>query len=172
MLIMALTGFWLVLAAGAAAAPVMANDDCLVCHADNTLTTTNAAGRPLSLFVDQTRLAASVHRTNTCVSCHTDITATHPDDNRPVTPVNCAICHPRQTASYGASVHGLAVKAGDETAATCQDCHDSHDILPPDFTRFATVFFTAGGNLRTMSRSGGCGLGEKRPWQGGGGRQS
>jgi formate dehydrogenase gamma subunit len=131
MLIMALNGFWLFLAAGAAAAPVMANDDCLVCHGDNTLTTTNAAGRPLSLFVDLTRLAASVHRTNTCVSCHTDITATHPDDNRPVTPVNCAICHSRQTASYGASVHGLAIKAGDETAATCQDCHDSHDVLPP-----------------------------------------
>jgi formate dehydrogenase gamma subunit len=158
MLIMALTGFWLVLAAGAAAAPVMANDDCLVCHADNTLTTTNAAGRPLSLFVDQTRLAASVHRTNTCVSCHTDITATHPDDNRPVTPVNCAICHPRQTASYGASVHGLAVKAGDETAATCLDCHDSHDILPPD-SSVSPLYFS-----RQAETCGQCHVQEAADW--------
>ena len=131
MLKMALTGLWLMLAAGAAAAPAMSDDDCLVCHADNTLTTTNAAGRQISLFVDKARLAASVHRTNSCVSCHADITAAHPDDNRPVLPVNCAVCHPRQTASYGASVHGLALKAGDQTAATCQDCHDAHNILPP-----------------------------------------
>jgi formate dehydrogenase gamma subunit len=128
---MALTGLWLVLAVGAMAAPVMSDDDCLVCHADSTLTTTNAAGRQISLFVDKARLAASVHKTNSCVSCHTDIAATHPDDNRPVQPVNCAVCHPRQTASYGTSVHGLALKAGDKTTATCQDCHDSHDILPP-----------------------------------------
>ena len=71
----ALTGFWLLLAAGAAAAPAMSDDDCLVCHADNTLTATNAAGRAISLFVDKARLAASVHKTNSCVSCHTDITA-------------------------------------------------------------------------------------------------
>ena len=71
----------------------MSDNDCLVCHADNTLTTTNAAGRAISLFVDEARLAASVHKTNSCVSCHTDITAEHPDDNRPVAPVNCARCH-------------------------------------------------------------------------------
>jgi formate dehydrogenase gamma subunit len=127
----ALTGLWLVAAAGAAAAPVMSDDDCLVCHADNTLTMTNAAGREISLFVDKARLAASVHATNSCVSCHTDITATHPDDNRPVPPVNCARCHEPQGESYGASVHGLARKAGHEDAATCVDCHGSHDILPP-----------------------------------------
>ena len=158
MLTMALTGFWLVLAAGAAAAPVMSDDDCLVCHTDNTLTTTNAAGRPLSLFVDPTRLAASVHRTNTCVSCHTDITATHPDDHRPVTPVNCAICHPRQTASYGASVHGLAVKAGDETAATCQDCHDSHDMLPPS-SAASPLYFS-----RQAETCGQCHVQEAADW--------
>lgn len=128
--IIALTGLWLALATGALAAPAMQDSDCLACHSDKTLTTKNAAGREISLFVDQARLAASVHKTNSCASCHTDITPTHPDDNRPVQPVNCAICHAQQTASYGASVHGLAVKAGDKTAATCQDCHDSHDILP------------------------------------------
>ena len=45
-------------------------------------------------------------------------------------PVNCVLCHEKATASYCASVHGLAVKAGRIGAATCQDCHDSHDILP------------------------------------------
>ncbi len=109
----------------------MSNNDCLVCHADNTLTATNAAGRAISLFVDEAKFAASVHKTNSCVSCHTDITAGHPDDNRPVAAVNCAQCHEEQGESYGASVHGLARQAGHENAATCVDCHGSHDILPP-----------------------------------------
>jgi formate dehydrogenase gamma subunit len=126
----AVTGLWLVFAAGVMAAPAMSDDDCLVCHADKTLMTTNAAGREISLFVDQAKFAASVHATNGCVSCHTGITASHPD-NRPVPSVNCALCHEQQGESYGASVHGLARKAGHEDVATCVDCHGSHDILPP-----------------------------------------
>src|ERR1700690_2193903 len=103
------------------------NSDCLDCHSDQTLAITNAAGKRVSLFLDAARLAASAHRTNTCVSCHADATVKHPDDNVPLQPVNCAGCHERQTESYNASVHGQALKAGHLDAATCQDCHDSHE---------------------------------------------
>jgi len=106
------------------------DSDCLDCHSDNTLYRTNAAGKAISLFVDKAKLAASAHGTNSCVSCHADATAAHPDDNKILQPVNCASCHPRQTQSYGASVHGLALKSGEADAATCQDCHDSHEVLP------------------------------------------
>ena len=123
----------LALTRGAAgAAPPLKDSDCLDCHSDKTLSATNAAGKEVSLFVDKARLAASAHKTNTCASCHADITSKHPDDNRTVQAVRCAACHERQTESYGASVHGLALKAGRTDAATCQDCHDSHDVLPPD----------------------------------------
>jgi formate dehydrogenase gamma subunit len=154
----ALTWLWLALAVGAMAAPAMSDDDCLVCHADKTLTTTNAAGREISLFVDESRLTASVHRTNSCISCHTDVTATHPDDNRPVQPVNCGICHPQQTASYGISVHGMALKAGDKTAATCQDCHDSHNILPPT-SPISPLYFS-----RQAETCGQCHVQEAADW--------
>ena len=87
--------------------------------------------KKLSLFVDAAKLASSAHKTNTCVSCHADLTARHPDDNLPAKPVTCRVCHERQTDSYGASVHGLALKAGREGAATCQGCHDAHAVLPP-----------------------------------------
>jgi cytochrome b subunit of formate dehydrogenase len=113
------------------AAPPLRDSDCLDCHADQALTFTNASGKSISLYVDRARLAASVHRTNSCVSCHADVTARHPDDNRAVQPVQCVRCHERQTESYGASVHGQALKAGRADSATCQDCHDSHDVLPP-----------------------------------------
>jgi formate dehydrogenase gamma subunit len=111
------------------AAPLR-DSDCLDCHGDNTLVETNSAGKTISLFVDAARLAASAHNTNSCVSCHTDATANHPDDNITLKPVNCAICHERETESYNASVHGLARKAGHHDAATCQDCHDSHQVIP------------------------------------------
>jgi formate dehydrogenase gamma subunit len=113
------------------AAPIR-DSDCLDCHSDASLFRTNSSGKAISLFVDKAKLAGSVHRTNTCVSCHADVTTAHPDDNRPVARVDCARCHEKQTESYGASVHGVALKAGQADAATCQDCHDSHEVLPPN----------------------------------------
>jgi len=83
------------------------------------------------LFVDPAKLAASAHKTNSCASCHSDLTEEHPDDNLAAKPVDCRQCHERQTESYGASVHGLALKAGQADSAICQDCHDSHEVVPP-----------------------------------------
>jgi formate dehydrogenase gamma subunit len=107
------------------------NSACLDCHADKTLYKTNAAGKAVWLFVDEAKLAASVHRTNSCVSCHSDITLKHPDDNVPAKAPDCARCHEKQSESYGASVHGLAAARGERDSATCSDCHDGHTILPP-----------------------------------------
>jgi len=107
------------------------NSACLDCHSDKTLTATNAAGREVSLFVDVAKLAASIHHTNSCASCHSDITAKHPDDNIAARPVDCAKCHEKQSESYGLSVHGLAAARGEKASATCSDCHDGHTVLPP-----------------------------------------
>ena len=128
----ALAAFILLPLTARAADDPIKNSECLDCHNDKTLNTTNAAGRVISLFVDEARLAASVHRTNTCISCHADLTRKHPDDNLAAKPVDCARCHARQSDSYGASVHGIAFRNRDLSAATCSDCHDSHDILPPE----------------------------------------
>jgi formate dehydrogenase gamma subunit len=114
-----------------AARAALTDSDCLDCHSDKTLVMTNAAGRARSLFVDPAVLKASVHKTNGCINCHADVTAKHPDDNKPLAPISCARCHDQQGVSYGASVHGLARKSGHEDAAECADCHGSHGILPP-----------------------------------------
>jgi formate dehydrogenase gamma subunit len=107
------------------------NSACLECHSDKTLYRTNSAGKGISMFVDEAKLAASVHKTNTCASCHSDISSKHPDDNVSPKLPNCARCHETQSESYGASVHGLALARGQKDAATCSDCHDGHTILPP-----------------------------------------
>jgi len=103
---------WITLAATGLGAQVEETKDsaCLECHADKTLTKTNAVGKEISLFVDVAKLAGSSHKTNTCASCHNDITAKHPDDEVAAKPVACRRCHERQSESYGASVHGLALR--------------------------------------------------------------
>src|SRR5450759_2628927 len=108
----AVVGFALLTWMSVSAFGALKNSDCLDCHADKTLVKTNANGRAISLFVDEAKLRASAHPTNTCAVCHTDITTKHPDDNIAAKPVNCRACHERQTDSYGASVHGRAVKGG------------------------------------------------------------
>ena len=124
--------YLMILGLALVAAPALAgvkNSDCLDCHGDQTLVKTNAAGKAVPLFVDAAKLKLSAHKTNACVSCHADITAKHPDDNKPGASVNCALCHERQQGSFTASVHGQALKAGHADAATCRDCHDSHEMV-------------------------------------------
>lgn len=134
------------------------NSDCLDCHGDNTLFKTNSAGKAVSLFVDVAKLKSSSHKTNDCISCHADITTKHPDDNKPVVLVNCERCHERQTESFNASVHGLALKAGSENAATCRDCHDSHEIIS-DNSPTSPIYFT-----RQAETCGACHDKEARDW--------
>ncbi|MGA8161867.1 MAG: cytochrome c3 family protein, partial [Acidobacteriaceae bacterium] len=85
----------------------------------------------------------------TCQSCHgsahTVLAATDP--HSPVSkdrlPDTCGTCHSdpklaakymftevRPVQAYRQSVHGRAVEAGNQNAATCNDCHGTHDILP------------------------------------------
>jgi formate dehydrogenase gamma subunit len=134
------------------------NSDCLDCHGDNTLFKTNSAGRAISLFVDEAKLKLSVHGTNTCLSCHADITKKHPDDNRPALAAQCTSCHEQQTASFAASVHGLALKAGHTEAANCQDCHDSHEIIS-DNSPTSPIYYS-----RQAQTCGACHEKEARDW--------
>jgi len=134
------------------------NSDCLDCHGDNTLFKTNAAGKAISLFVDAAKLKLSAHRTNDCISCHVDVTAKHPDDNKSIALVDCGRCHQRQTDSFNSSVHGLALKAGHDDAATCRDCHDTHEIIS-DNSPTSPIYFS-----RQAETCGACHEKEARDW--------
>lgn len=58
---------------GAEGEELVPNDKCLECHGQNDLTKTNAAGRTISLFIDEAVMKGSVHATNSCISCHRDL---------------------------------------------------------------------------------------------------
>lgn len=134
------------------------DNDCLDCHSDTAFTKTNATGKTISLFVEVTKLKLSAHKTNTCLSCHADVAAKHPDDNIQLKPVKCMRCHQRQTESYNASVHGLALRAGHAEAATCQDCHDSHEIIA-DNSPASPIYFS-----RQAATCGACHDKAARDW--------
>jgi len=89
------------------AAPALKNSFCLDCHADKALTKTNAAGEEISLYVDKGQLAASVHQTNSCISCHVDATVKHPDDHKTLQPVNCSACHDKPVKRDGVNAHAI-----------------------------------------------------------------
>ena len=43
----------------------------------------------------------------------------------------CGSCHEGQLDTYRKTIHGQITALGYVTVAKCQDCHGSHDILPP-----------------------------------------
>jgi len=62
---------------------------------------------------------------DTCGSCHSN----------PVFLANHQIPYAHPVEAYKLSVHGRAVAAGNQNAATCSDCHGSHEIFAPRDTR-------------------------------------
>jgi len=114
----------------AAATESIKNSDCLECHGEESLNKTGTDGKKVSVFVDQKLFNLSVHNTLSCVDCHGDLTAKHPDDNQPAQPVSCADCHADETSEYADSIHGASHKLGASAAASCADCHGKHDMLP------------------------------------------
>lgn len=91
-----------------------------------------------------------------CSSCHDTAhrTLASGDANSPVSkarlPQTCGQCHSnpefvskymmavaKPVEAYEASVHGKAVRAGRNDAASCNDCHGVHNILPTTDSRSA-----------------------------------
>ena len=113
--------------AAAGAPPPSVNETCLMCHA--AADAKGADGK--SIAVDGAKFAASVHGglNLKCTDCHTDVSADKIPHAEKLKPVNCATCHEQQVKEYAATVHGKARKGGNNVAATCTDCHGTHDIL-------------------------------------------
>ncbi len=68
-----------------------------------------------------------------CNDCHTSHSiARHDAEGFKLEIVNtCGRCHEDVTETYFQTYHGKVVKLGYTNTAKCQDCHGSHDILPP-----------------------------------------
>ncbi|BDU75795.1 cytochrome b/b6 domain-containing protein [Mesoterricola sediminis] len=108
-----------------AAQPAGPDDACFACHGRKPAA--HAKG-PQAPFVDKGKFEASIHGGNGCTSCHADVDlGTHP--GKKSSPVACASCHEKPAKTYEASAHGKARKAGNTGAASCAECHGTHDIM-------------------------------------------
>ncbi|UCD63907.1 MAG: cytochrome c3 family protein [Candidatus Zixiibacteriota bacterium] len=122
-----------------AAGPVRGEQKCLICHGKTDHHKIEATGRRVSLYIDTSVIAASVHAGKKCTDCHADIVDI---PHKTVAKVNCRRCHysgnpvgapqGEMYDQYEHSVHGLEVGRGNRKAPVCQDCHGSHDVLRHD----------------------------------------
>ncbi len=120
--------------------PETASVNCATCH-DDVIETYDASIHGLAR-------AEGADEAPGCLSCHGSIHALMPadDPDSPINPANlpetCGACHAdpemarkfnipvaRPVEAYEASIHARGVKLG-EHAASCNDCHGSHDIQP------------------------------------------
>lgn len=111
-------------------------EDCLICHGDKGLTTVDSAGKEISLFVDESIFANSVHRILGCTGCHKGVEAEMHET--PPGPVNCGMCHSEAMELYHAGFHGQKRLEGIMDAPTCGDCHTYHSIRAVDDPESAT----------------------------------
>ncbi len=115
--------------------------ECKACHADEIKEFgTSVHGRPRP---------GGAPTIATCQSCHGPAhnMVAQSDPASPVAkrnlPATCGSCHSnaaylekhlipfaRPVEAYRSSIHGRAVAAGNDKAASCSDCHGVHNILP------------------------------------------
>jgi len=121
-----------------------ANDACLGCHSDPSLTLTLGDGTVRPLAVDPNHLARSVHGGELrCIECHPGMEEMpHPEKKFPDTYALraamgevCKTCHQTNAAHAKDGVHESLRAAGDRRAPTCVDCHGSHDVARPHMPR-------------------------------------
>ncbi len=112
----------LVLAASAAHSPAAASlpdADCLECHADKTAK--SDAGS--SIYVDSTRVQASVHARLRCGQCHAGIVEAPHAKAGPAK--SCMSCHKDQAAAVAGSAHAS------KSIQNCEGCHGlAHEARP------------------------------------------
>jgi formate dehydrogenase gamma subunit len=97
-------------------------------------------GKTISLFIDAAKLGSSVHGSLTCVQCHRGLDPNEIPHAKIIKQVECQRCH--DATDYRASIHAAVQstsgKKAETVAATCKDCHGTHEILSPSDRRSAT----------------------------------
>ena len=144
---------WLAVTGSAAAAPSTAdsalngssNDECFRCHGRQEVRqqTIDVNGQQKSIYVDRAVYEASRHGKLACTSCHIGFKPGSHDagqTNAWLTTAKltaCNNCHSDQFDMYRGSFHGSLTFGGSSgEAPVCADCHEPHNIMPPDSAEF------------------------------------
>ncbi len=107
------------------------NDDCLMCHSDETLTMERGE-KEVSIFVDANVLAKSPHKNLSCVSCHVGFDPDEMPHKEKIDPVSCVSCHNNAPVQHLFHPQILATHGkGTIPGESCKDCHGTHNIISP-----------------------------------------
>lgn len=111
--------------------PAPADDDCLACHADTTLTM-ERRGKTVSLHVDAEALRRSAHAGVGCTDCHAGLDAGSLPHGPRIAPVRCVSCHSEAVSTHGFHPQiARATGTDGPPAASCKTCHGTHDVSSP-----------------------------------------
>jgi predicted CXXCH cytochrome family protein len=121
------------------------NDACFKCHGSPDVkdVTIDVEGQQKSIYVDQAVYEASRHGKLACTSCHLGFKpgphdAEQTEDWLVTAKVTaCRTCHADVFEMYRGSFHGdLVFGESSGEAPVCADCHEAHNIVPPDSLEF------------------------------------
>jgi len=141
-LLLSLVGVSLVQADGP-----LTDNQCKVCHSaiGSDIAATLDSGESVSVHVETGVLAGSVHAALLCTDCHREQGAQgFPHKSISASSARlftlemsnvCRACHEDEYEKQQDSMHAAAQSAGKTEAATCIDCHGSHNIQVPDQPR-------------------------------------
>lgn len=118
-----------------AGAPVQ----CEKCHADRVFLAgkaRNALGDSV-LFVPDSFLTDSRHRTLRCADCHSGYNDGYPHATVRAIAAPCQECHEDQGTAWSGSVHSKNFEKEGQ-APTCVSCHSAHRVLGADDERSST----------------------------------
>ncbi len=121
------------------------NDECFKCHGSPDVKgeTIDVEGQQKSIYVDRAVYEASRHGKLACTSCHLGFKpgvhdAAQTEEWLPTAKIAaCRTCHADVFDMYRGSFHGdLVFDEGSGDAPVCADCHEAHNIVPPDSLEF------------------------------------
>ena len=121
------------------------NDECFTCHGspDVKSSTIDVNGEPKSIWVDRAVYERSRHGRLACTSCHIGFKPGQHDAEQTEGWLEtakigaCRNCHADVFEMYRGSFHGdLVFDESSGDAPVCADCHEAHNIVPPDSVEF------------------------------------
>lgn len=116
-------------------APARQAETCGACHEEAAATWRTDIHGDAALREAHLAGRAPSSETVTCTSCHIGHQMVPIDhaDFPAVSTERCASCHEDANRTFFKSYHGRATALGSTVAASCADCHGSHNILPDTF---------------------------------------
>lgn len=126
-----------------------------MCHEDDGAARANGT----KVVVKPAIFEASIHGGLSCVDCHQDLSSGELPHPEQLKKVDCSTCHSDAAELFKVSAHAKARASGSTVAASCADCHGTHDIKPKTdptsrthHLNIATMCATCHGNQELIAK--------------------